>query len=273
MAKLLLHVSVVLLSTLAFFTTLPLISGATSDSDRTTQPLIIITFFMHDILGGSSPSERIVAGTTILNFNNNNNNNLPVFAKPNNRIFPRGTPTVVDYENANIINGGSTIVISDTNTHNNVVINERDNKNDMLPYVKPGILPLGATILDNVVFGRVTVIDYEVTQGSDLWGSRILGKAYGFHLATSMDGSSKTMAFTVAFNGDDDEKDGSISFFGVHRTAAIESSIAVVGGTGKYANAKGYAKLETLPLSRDNQQLTSNNGLHTVLLTTVYLTP
>ncbi|KAJ1431932.1 Dirigent protein [Sesbania bispinosa] len=35
-------------------------------------------------------------------------------------------------------------------------------------------------------------------------------------------------------------------FFGVHRIVSNESYIAVVGGTGKYENARGYAKIETV---------------------------
>ncbi|KAF7805515.1 dirigent protein 24-like [Senna tora] len=212
--------------------------------------------------GGSSPSERIVAGTIVHNTQPNpTHNNLP-FSKPRNRIFPN-TNIPFPGDDTNTIIDGGTVVITDIGTQGNVVVNERG----MLPFVKPGTLPLGATVLDKVVFGRITVIDYQVTEGPDLGGSQVVGKAQGFHLASSLDGSSKTMAFTVLF-GDDEEE--SVSLFGVHRTAAIQSSIAVVGGTGKYGNAKGYAILETLPLSSD-QQLTTN-GVHTVLNTTLYLT-
>ncbi|XP_028775782.1 dirigent protein 9-like [Neltuma alba] len=212
------------------------------------------TFFMHDISGGSASSERVVAGITVATADD-----LP-FSKPIHRIFPipGGIPLVDNNPNPSTT---TSAVISDVDTHNNVVI---DNAN-MLPYVKPGALPLGATLLDKVLFGRVTVMDYEVTRGRDV-GSKVIGRAQGFHLASSWDGTSKTVAFTVLLA---DEEEDTISFFGVHRTAEIESGVAVVGGTGKYENAKGYAKLEIGHLL-PGQQI--RNGVDAVVQTTVYLT-
>ncbi|KAK4254996.1 hypothetical protein QN277_008060 [Acacia crassicarpa] len=216
------------------------------------------TFFMHGIVGGIAPSERVVAGTTVAT-----TAHTLRFSKPIHRIFPipAGIP-LVDANSNPSTTTTSTVIISDIGTHNNVVI---DNNSNMLPYVKAGALPLGATLMDKVVFGRVTVIDYKVTQGRDL-DSQVMGKAQGFFLASSWEGTSKTMAFTVLFGDDGDD---TISFFGVHRTAQIESSIAVVGGTGKYENAKGFAILEDVHLLADQQ---TTNGVHTVLQTNVFLT-
>ena len=93
-------------------------------------------------------------------------------------------------------------------------------------------------------FGTMTVIDDELTEGKEL-GSAMVGKAQGFYVASSEDGNSQTMAFTALFK--DGEYADSLSFFGVHRTADSESHVAVVGGTGKYVKAKGFATLQTLP--------------------------
>ncbi|OMO67659.1 Plant disease resistance response protein [Corchorus capsularis] len=122
--------------------------------------------------------------------------------------------------------------------------------------------------LQQLLFGTITVIDDELTQGHEL-GSSVIGKAQGFYLASSMDGTSHTMAFTAMFHDDhDDSKDDAISFFGVHRTAAVESHIAIVGGTGKYENAQGFALIETL--HHTNQHTT--DGIDTVLQFNVFLT-
>lgn len=118
------------------------------------------------------------------------------------------------------------------------------------------------------MFGSITVVDNELTEGHEL-GSAVLGKGQGFYLSSSLDGSSHTIALTTMFHGGDhDEVVDTISFFGVHRTASVESQIAVIGGTGKYEHAKGYATMETL--HQVDQHTT--DGVETVLHFTVYLT-
>ena len=229
---------------------------------KTDDEVHSFTFFMHDILGGSNPSERIVAGI----ITNTQTTNIP-FSKPNNRVLPlKGSIPLVDtsIDNTNhepnpIINGSPTSTTVIRNIGKNKVIINRNS----LPYVTPNQLPLGST-LKNLLFGRITVIDDEITKGHEL-ESEVIGKAQGFHLASSLDGSSRTMAFTAMFHGEDHEEEDAISFFGVHQTAAQESYIAVVGGTGKYGNAKGYAKIETL---QPDQYIT--NGVETLLQITVY---
>ncbi|XP_027348268.1 dirigent protein 9-like [Abrus precatorius] len=213
------------------------------------------TFFMHDILGGSTPSERIVAGTIV----NTQTTNLP-FSKPYNRVFPfKGGKPLVDASNSIGTNPEPTSTMVIKNIDKNKVIIDRNS----LPYVTPNQLPLGAT-LEKFLFGRITVIDDEITKDQ---GSVVIGKAQGFHLASSLDGSSRTMAFTTLFHSEGHDEEDSISFFGVHRTGIQESYIVVVGGTGKYDSAKGYAKIETLNLPE--QHIT--NGVETLLQITVYI--
>ncbi|KAF7054392.1 hypothetical protein CFC21_062071 [Triticum aestivum] len=71
-----------------------------------------------------------------------------------------------------------------------------------------------------------------------------VGRAQGFYVASSQDGSSKTVVLTALFGGE--AHGDTLSFFGVHRTGAQESRIAVIGGTGKYETAKGFAAIRTL---------------------------
>ena len=100
-------------------------------------------------------------------------------------------------------------------------------------------------------------------------GSAVLGSAQGFYLASSLDGTSHTLVLTALFHGDEHYVGDSISFFGVHRTGSPMSQIAIIGGTGKYENAKGYATIETLP----QQDQHTTDGVETITQFNVYLTP
>ncbi|VVA20775.1 PREDICTED: dirigent [Prunus dulcis] len=115
------------------------------------------------------------------------------------------------------------------------------------------------------MFGTLTVFDDELTEGHEL-GSGLLGKAQGFYVASSEDGSSQTIAFTAMFQSGGYAD--SLTFFGVHRVAASESHLAVMGGTGKYLNAKGYALVKTIPATNQH----NTDGVDTVLQFTAYLT-
>ncbi|KAK6933253.1 Dirigent protein [Dillenia turbinata] len=246
---------------------------ATATSTTVAQPDAehpSLSFFMHDILGGTSPSGRIVTGVIA----NSEVSNLP-FSKPNDQVFPvqGGVPLI----NGNTVNSNGVInnnnIPSFTGLNNNqptTVIQNNGNNNQISgnnnqPFVTAGQLPAGAT-LQQLLFGSITVIDDELTETHDL-GSAVLGKAQGFYLASSIDGSSHTMALTTLFHSGDHEED-TLSFFGVHRTASPESQIAIVGGTGKYENAKGYATIQTL--HQGDQHTT--DGVDTIIQFDVYLT-
>lgn len=240
-------------------------TGTTGGAATTDHPTL--SFFMHDILGGSHPSGRVVTGIVA----NSDANNLP-FSKPNNQIFPinGGVPLntingVINNNNVPALiglNGSPTNTLLQNNGNNNIV-----NGGNNQAFVTAGQLPAGVT-LQQLMFGSVTVVDNELTEGHEL-GSAVLGKAQGFYLASSSDGSSHTLALTTMFHGHDHEVDDTISFFGVHRTASPISHIVVIGGTGIYENAKGYATVETLP--HEDQHTT--DGLETITHFTVYLTP
>ncbi|XP_030462280.1 dirigent protein 24-like [Syzygium oleosum] len=220
-----------------------------------------LSFFMHDILGGSHPSSRVVTGIIA----NSGANGLP-FSKPNNNIFPinGGVPLVNSNLNGLINNNNLPSLTGLNGGQANTIIQNSGNNNQVSggnnqPFITAGQLPAGAT-LQQLMFGTITVIDNELTEGHEL-GSSVLGKAQGFYLASSLDGTSHTMALTVLFPGSDHEIDDTISFFGVHRTASVESQVAIVGGTGKYEHAKGYATVETLP--QEDQHTT--DGVDTIL--------
>lgn len=236
-------------------------TSATLPNPEAHHPL---TFFMHDVLGGSSPSARVVTGVIA---NAGVNSQLP-FSKNNANIFPvnGGIPLVngnngVTNDN-NIpflmgLGGPTSASIIQTGGQN---INGGNN----LPFVTAGQLPAGAT-LQKLLFGTITIIDDEMTEGREL-GSGVLGKAQGFYVASSQDGTSQTMALTAVFESE--HFTSCLSFFGVHGTASPESQIAIIGGTGRYANAKGYATVQTIHPVVDQH---TTDGVDTDLQFSVYL--
>ncbi|XP_031378475.1 dirigent protein 18-like [Punica granatum] len=104
--------------------------------------------------------------------------------------------------------------------------------------------------LQELELGTVTPIDEEMfdatSSSSTLYGSspRVTGKGQGIYVASSEDGTSHMVAMAAYFAGSE-FKDG-LRFFGVHRRDASESHIAVIGGTGKYNDANGYASVKAV---------------------------
>ncbi|XP_019451578.1 PREDICTED: dirigent protein 24 [Lupinus angustifolius] len=232
-----------------------------------------LSFFMHDILGGSHPSARVVAGIVA----NTDLTGLP-FSTLNNNLFPitGGIPLVNPKLNGIITNNNLPNLVGLGGSQSSTVFQNRGTGNVVTggnnqPFVSAGNLPAGFTI-QKLMFGSVTVIDDQLTEGHEL-GSAVIGRAQGFYLASSLDGSSQSIVVTVLLHGADGEHhdhvvEDTISLFGVHRTASHESEVAVIGGTGKYENARGYAALDTL-LQEDQH---TTDGVDTILHFNVFLT-
>ncbi|KAF8050654.1 hypothetical protein N665_1912s0006 [Sinapis alba] len=241
------------------------LGGGGVDPDHT------LVFFMHDILGGSNPTARAVTGVVA---NPALSGQLP-FAKPNGANLPITNGVPSNNNNNGIINNNNVpLLVGLGGTTANILQNNGNNGNNNLlnglPVANGGQLPSGSA-LQMLMFGTMTVIDDELTEGHEL-GSGLLGKAQGYYVASAVDGTSQTMAFTAMFESGGYED--SISFFGVHRTAASESHLGVMGGTGKYVNARGFAIVKTFTGSSGTQQQQPHqftDGLETVLQCTVYL--
>ncbi|KAK6228065.1 hypothetical protein SCA6_000405 [Theobroma cacao] len=223
-----------------------------------------LTFFMHDILGGSNPTALAVTGVVS---NPALNGQLP-FAKPNGANLPVNNGINQNSGNTGLINNNNVPLLTGLGGNTQAVLQNNGNNlvNGALnfPVTAGGQLPSGST-LQKLMFGTMTVIDDELTVGHEL-GSGFLGKAQGFYVASSIDGTSQTMAFTAMFESG--HYADTLSFFGVHRTGVSESHLAIMGGTGKYVNAKGFAIVKTIPGA--NQQET--DGFETVLEFSVYVT-
>lgn len=209
-----------------------------------------LSFFMHDIIGGFHPTARTVTGTTPNKAESTAG--LP-FSKPKKTIFP--------------LAGGVPLISTNRNSNGRGVNN---NNNNNQPFVTAGQLPSGAA-LQHVTFGSLTTIDDELTEGEEL-GSAVMGRGQGFYFVSSLDGSSHTVALTIILDQHDEDvekkDEDTISFFGVHRRGSPESPVAVVGGTGKYENAGGFAVIENLR-RRENQYMT--DGDDTIVHFRVYL--
>lgn len=122
--------------------------------------------------------------------------------------------------------------------------------------------PARAT-LQELEFGTVIVIDEDIFDDSVIdSGLLILGKAQGVYVVSSEDGRSHMMAMTMLFTND--KFKDSLRLFGVKMTDISESHIAVIGGTGNYNNANGYATIKSVNYQSDGV----NNKL---LLFNVYL--
>ncbi|KAF9676772.1 hypothetical protein SADUNF_Sadunf08G0037800 [Salix dunnii] len=236
-------------------------TGAAS-SATISNPGYTLNFFMHDILGGTNPSARAVTGIVS---NPAVTGQVP-FAKPNGANLPINNGVPQNNNNNGLINNNNLPFITGLGGATQPVVqNNGNNFNNAfnLPLSNGGNLPSGST-LQKLMFGTITVIDDELTEGHDLQSS-FVGKAQGFYVSSSVDGTSQTMAFTAMFQSD--HYADSLSFFGVLRTGVSESQLAIMGGTGKYVNAQGYAIVKIIPSVSQN----ATDGLETLLEFAVYV--
>ncbi|CAM0882936.1 unnamed protein product [Alopecurus aequalis] len=102
--------------------------------------------------------------------------------------------------------------------------------------------------------GTVTVVD-EQFHGKREFGPPLAGKLQGV-LVTSLDDHKIRMVAVKALftsNGAED----SLRFFGVHHDHQEESHIAVVGGTGRYHGATGFAVVGAAGVPEKNANVSS----------------
>lgn len=107
----------------------------------------------------------------------------------------------------------------------------------------------------------VIVIEDPLTEGPDE-SSALVGKGEGYYMPSPQDPKTLLMTFIAKFEEGSEYEGGSIEFSGEDNTALSQREIAVVGGSGKFQDAKGHAVIETI----------SNSPEATVLKFTVNLT-
>ncbi|KAG8363887.1 hypothetical protein BUALT_Bualt19G0069200 [Buddleja alternifolia] len=214
----------------------------------------VLELYMHDILGGSSPTARPITGL----LGNIYSGQVP-FARPLGFLPPTGGVAI-------------------------------PNANGAIPTINPNGIPLGTGLVGTAFagttnnnnggsvsttqlgadglglgFGTITVIDDYLTSAPEL-GSQQLGKAQGVYVASSADGLTQMMAFTAMMEGG--EFGDSLNFFGVYRIGSTMSRLSVTGGTGKFKNACGFAELRSLIPAGQHVM----DGVETLLRITVHLT-
>ncbi|XP_002978209.2 dirigent protein 1 [Selaginella moellendorffii] len=89
-------------------------------------------------------------------------------------------------------------------------------------------------------FGTVIIIDDALTLGPSPT-STSLGRAQGTYLVTSLDASTILLTFTAVFS----DRNGTLSFHGSDKITDPTREIAIVGGTGIYRFAQGFAVITT----------------------------
>ena len=210
----------------------------------------VIELYMHDILGGSSPTARPVTGL----LGNIYSGQVP-FARPVGFLPPKGGVVIPNANGALPTVSTNGIPLGTGLAGTTFAGNTNGN-------VRPAT-QLGADGL-GLGFGTITVIDDILTSGPEL-GSQQLGKAQGVYVASSTTGTTQMMTFTAMIEGG--EYGDSINFFGVYRIGSTMSRLSVTGGTGKFKNACGFAEIR--PLIPSGQHFT--DGAETLLRITAHL--
>ncbi|KAL5228104.1 hypothetical protein ABZP36_016369 [Zizania latifolia] len=106
--------------------------------------------------------------------------------------------------------------------------------------------------------GAAAVVD-EQFHGKKEFGLPLAGKLQGVLVAGLEDDGSRMVAVTALFAGDGVED--SLRFFGVHRDGEEESHIAVVGGTGRYDGATGFAVVRAADADDTRRNVSSSGAL------------
>ncbi|KAK4266270.1 hypothetical protein QN277_027220 [Acacia crassicarpa] len=216
----------------------------------------IIELYMHDIIGGGNPTARPVTGllgsiySGQVPFAEAVGFNTPSGAVP----IPNANgaiPTVNGFSGLALGTGLSGTAFAGGNSANN---NNNQNGNQQL---------LGNDGL-GLGFGTITVIDDLLTTQPEL-GSQTIGRAQGVYVASSADGTRQMMVFTAMFEGG--EYGDSLNFYGVYKIGSTMSQLSVIGGTGKFKDARGVAEVRSLiPPGQ-----IATDGAETLLRIIVYL--
>jgi len=200
----------------------------------------ILELYMHDILGGNSPTARPITGL----LGNIYNGQVP-FARPIGFVPPQGGVAIPNANGAiPTVNGVTGIPLGTGLTG----AGNANNQNQPQIQLGPDGLGLG--------FGTITVIDDVQT----------IGKAQGVYVASSADGITQMMAFTAVIEGG--EYGDSLNFYGIYKIGSTLSYLSVTGGTGKFKNASGFAEVRSL-IPPGQHVL---DGAETLLRITVHLT-
>ncbi|KAI4339135.1 hypothetical protein MLD38_024106 [Melastoma candidum] len=219
----------------------------------------VLELYIHDILGGSSPTARPITGL----LGNIYGGQVP-FARPIGFLPPKGGVAIPNPNGAIPTVSGRTGIplgtgLAGTNfagVQPQTAVAGNNNNNIVSTQLGPDGLGLG--------FGTITVIDDIITSSPEL-GSQSMGRAQGVYVASSADGTSQMMTFTAMLEGG--EYGDTLNFYGIYKIGNPMSRLSITSGTGKYKNACGFA--EVRPLVPPGQVII--DGAQTLLRITVHL--
>lgn len=106
--------------------------------------------------------------------------------------------------------------------------------------------------------GTVTVVD-EQFHGKKEFGLPLAGNLQGVLVTSLEDNSSHIVAVKASFAGNGAED--SLRFFGVRHDDQEESHIAVVGGTGRYDGASGFAVVRAADVPETSENVSLSRAL------------
>ncbi|KFK44377.1 hypothetical protein AALP_AA1G249600 [Arabis alpina] len=121
---------------------------------------------------------------------------------------------------------------------------------DVLSGDKPTAIRVTNPPVTNTSFGVVVIADNLLTEGPDP-SSKEIGRAQGLYASTDMKTLSFTMVFNLAFT--EGEFNGStVSMYGRNPILSKVRELPIIGGTGEFRFARGYAQAETYKLDGFN---------------------
>ena len=110
-------------------------------------------------------------------------------------------------------------------------------------------------------FGLVTIIDDPLTEGPDLNSSTPLGRAQGTYIAAGKDEVALLMNMNFVFQAGT-YNGSTVAIMGRNPVFDAVREMAVVGGTGVFRMARGYAQARTHTLDLNTGDATVEYNLY-----------
>ncbi|CAN1192530.1 Dirigent protein 23 [Linum perenne] len=149
-----------------------------------------------------------------------------------------------------LISTAATTAAGDTTTTGDTVTNIEFYFHDILsgsnPTAKSVIQPISTSATSNF-FGMVNVADDPLTEKADP-KSKLIGRAQGLYAAVGQNDVALLMALSYGFV-DGPYKGSSLSIMGKNPAMDPTRELPVLGGTGLFRLARGYAELKTISLN------------------------
>ncbi|CAN6349112.1 unnamed protein product [Urochloa humidicola] len=135
---------------------------------------------------------------------------------------------------------------------------------DVVSGPSPTAVPVARAAVTNTsktAFGAVVVIDDPLTQGPDLKSSKPLGRAQGTYIGAGKDELSLMMNMNFVFQAG--KYNGStVAIMGRNAAFNAVREMAIVGGTGVFRMARGYAQARTHTLDLKTGDATVEYNLY-----------